>query len=490
MAQTINVMFLAAEADPFVKVGGLGDVAGALPRALRSLPADVTGDVRLDLRLVLPLHSAVRADTLRPLIMYSIPRGNTEVQVEVFETVLDGMPVYFISGDPVRASGSVYSLRSESDAEKYVFFSLAAVELPRQIGWNVDLLHANDWHTALALYSNLTKRWEEGTRRVASLITLHNLPFMGPDVAPLLAEYGLPLAQTDLPEWARVKPLPLGLWASDMIVPVSPTYAAEILGPEFGCGLQDFLASRRETVHGITALGGVDLWIEEGETLAVIGPNGSGKTSLFNCVTGLYRPTSGSITLQGESLLGLSPDRVTARGVARTFQNLRLFLHMTVLDNLMLGRHLHFRKNLLAAGLRLRGEEVRHRQKCEEIIEFLNLEPWRDARAGSCAYGVQKRVELGRALATEPKLLLLDEPVSGLTAEEKDEVSYWIHEVRGRFGVTVLLVEHDLRVASRLASRMVVLDHGEKLTEGPPAEVARDERVITAYLGDRYRGRA
>lgn len=257
MAQTINVMFLAAEADPFVKVGGLGDVAGALPRALRSLPADVTGDVRLDLRLVLPLHSAVRADTLRPLIMYSIPRGNTEVQVEVFETVLDGMPVYFISGDPVRASGSVYSLRSESDAEKYVFFSLAAVELPRQIGWNVDLLHANDWHTALALYSNLTKRWEEGTRRVASLITLHNLPFMGPDVAPLLAEYGLPLAQTDLPEWARVKPLPLGLWASDMIVPVSPTYAAEILGPEFGCGLQDFLGSRRETVHGI--LNGIDV---------------------------------------------------------------------------------------------------------------------------------------------------------------------------------------------------------------------------------------
>jgi branched-chain amino acid transport system ATP-binding protein len=235
---------------------------------------------------------------------------------------------------------------------------------------------------------------------------------------------------------------------------------------------------------GITALGGVDLTIAEGETLAVIGPNGSGKTSLFNCVTGLYRPTSGSISLRGESLLGLSPDRVTARGVARTFQNLRLFLHMTVLDNLMLGRHLHFRKSLVAAAMRLRGEEVRHREKVEEIIEFLDLEAWRDSRVAGCAYGVQKRVELGRALATEPRLLLLDEPVSGLTAEEKEEVAYWINEARGRFGVTVLLVEHDLRVASRLSQRMVVMDRGLKLTEGTPAEVQRHPGVIRAYLGD------
>ncbi|HEU4384536.1 MAG TPA: ABC transporter ATP-binding protein [Anaeromyxobacteraceae bacterium] len=235
---------------------------------------------------------------------------------------------------------------------------------------------------------------------------------------------------------------------------------------------------------GITALAGLDLGIAEGETVAVIGPNGSGKTSLMNCITGLYRPTAGAVAFRGESLLGLSPDRVTARGLARTFQNLRLFLHMTVLDNVMLGRHLHFRKNLFAAGLRMRREEVRHRERCEQILEFLNLEPWRDSRAGSCAYGVQKRVELGRALATEPKLLLLDEPVSGLTAEEKDEVSYWIHEIRGRFGVTVLLVEHDLRVASRLASRMVVLDRGVKLTEGAPEAVQRHPGVIRAYLGD------
>jgi branched-chain amino acid transport system ATP-binding protein len=235
---------------------------------------------------------------------------------------------------------------------------------------------------------------------------------------------------------------------------------------------------------GIQALQDVSVSLGEGETWAVIGPNGSGKTSLFNCITGIYRPTSGTIVFRGQGVAHRSPDAVTALGIARTFQNLRLFHNLSVLDNLMVGRHLHFKRSIVAAVLRRRHEEIRHRRRCEEIIEFLNLEPVRKSRVADCPYGVQKRVELGRALATEPRLLLLDEPVSGLTQEEKEEFSYWIHEIRGRFSITILLVEHDLRVASRLATHMVALDHGLKIAEGTPTEVQRHPDVIKAYLGE------
>lgn len=253
MPKTINVLFLAAEAEPYVKVGGLGDVAGSLPRALRALSND---EIKVDVRLVLPHHPVVKADNLKPLGMFSIKRGDSEIQVEASETTLNGMPVYFIGGEPIQANGSVYSLNAKLDAEKYIFFSLAALELARQINWLPDVVHANDWHTAMSVYGSLTKRWEEGARHVASVLTVHNLPFMGPDSSAIIESYGLKLAQTDLPEWARVMPLPLGLWASDAIVAVSPTYGREILQPEYGCGLNEFFQSRLDTVSGI--LNGLD----------------------------------------------------------------------------------------------------------------------------------------------------------------------------------------------------------------------------------------
>ena len=265
MSQTINVLFLAAEAEPFVKVGGLGDVAGTLPRAIRTLSND---DVKIDVRLVLPMHSVIREESLKPLSIYSIPRGNAEVQVEAFEGMLDGMPVYFINGDPIRASGSVYSSNNKLDAEKYVFFSLAALELSRQLNWAPNIIHCNDWHTAPAAYGNLVKRWEDKKNRIASLITIHNLPFLGPDIKEILESYSLPLANTDLPDWARVMPMPLGLWASDAMVAVSPTYADEILHEEFGSGLQNFFRNRTDSLYGI--LNGLDVASFDPQTDLVI----------------------------------------------------------------------------------------------------------------------------------------------------------------------------------------------------------------------------
>ena len=259
MAEQIKVLFLAAEADPYVKIGGLGDVAGSLPRALKALPDELTGNVEVDIRLVLPFHPVLRskAVSLRPLAPFTLKQDGDEIVVEVFELTNNGVPVYFIGGKPIDSSSAVYSSNPEVDAEKYTFFSLAALELIKQLDWHPNVVHANDWHTALAAYGLLVQHWQEGQPRPASVITVHNLPFLGPDIHQVLESYDIPLAQTDLPSWARLKPMPLGLWAADAIVAVSPTYADEMLSSEYGAGLEDFLKTRRENLSGI--LNGLDV---------------------------------------------------------------------------------------------------------------------------------------------------------------------------------------------------------------------------------------
>ena len=369
MPQTINILFLAAEAEPFVKVGGLGDVAGTLPRALRAISNE---NIKLDVRLVLPYHTVIRPDTLRPLGIYSIPRGSSDVQVEAFEGSLDGMPVYFLNGEPIRASGSVYSSNNKLDGEKYTFFSLAALELPRQINWTPDIIHANDWHTALAAYGNLVRRWDEKTRRVSSIVTIHNLPFMGPDVSANLEAYGLPLAKTDLPDWARVMPMPLGLWASDAIVAVSPTYAREILHEEFGCGLQDFLMNRTDSLRGI--LNGLDTASFDPETDSTLAVN-------FNADSLSLRPRN-KAALQERVGLPVNPD-VPVLGMV-TRMDVQKGVDIALKGLRMLGKQ-NWQLVLLGAGdPRL---EAMAKKLQEEMPDRIRVETRYDARLARQIYG-------------------------------------------------------------------------------------------------------
>ncbi|MGB8212982.1 MAG: glycogen/starch synthase [Anaerolineales bacterium] len=267
MSATLNILFLAAEAEPFVKIGGLADVAGSLPLALRDLSYQATQGVKLDVRLVLPLHRAIRAEsaTLRPVAELSVYRRGGTIPAQVFEMSLGGMPVYFIDGDPLSVSPSVYSLDPALDREKFTFFSMAALEMVYRMDWRPDIIHANDWHTALALYALRSRQTDPVLARMHSVLTLHNLPYMGGEAKDTLMDYGLTLSnEATLPAWARTQPLPLGLWAADAVVPVSPTYAREILTPDFGCGLETFLNGRSNSITGI--LNGLDMAAWDPET--------------------------------------------------------------------------------------------------------------------------------------------------------------------------------------------------------------------------------
>lgn len=242
---------------------------------------------------------------------------------------------------------------------------------------------------------------------------------------------------------------------------------------------------------GVMALHNVDLHITTGEFLAIIGPNGAGKTSLLNCITGFYRPQKGRIIFNGEDITGLPPREITKRGIGRTFQNIELFPGMSVLSNIFLARHLFCNYSFLNACLFLpsiKKEEVRHRQIVEEIIDFLEMQSIRKKPVGSLPYGLRKKVELGRALALQPKLLVLDEPFAGMTLEEKEDMVRFLREINSRWSQTIILVEHDMAVVMSISERVVVLNFGEKIAEGPPDEIKNHPEVIKAYLGEEVQG--
>jgi len=243
---------------------------------------------------------------------------------------------------------------------------------------------------------------------------------------------------------------------------------------------------------GVRALNDVSLVVRQGSVHALIGPNGAGKTSLLNCISGLYHPQQGHIRLhtsesESHDLTRLRPSRIARLGLARSFQNIELFRHMTVLDNLMLGRHVHMRHRLLPSLWYFgsaRNQEIAHRDLVEEVIDLLEIQSVRHKTVGALAYGVQKRVELGRALALQPAVLLLDEPMAGMNAEEKEDMARFVLDVNELAGVTVVLIEHDMDVVMDISDHINALDFGSLIADGPPQQVRSDPRVLDAYLGE------
>ncbi len=238
---------------------------------------------------------------------------------------------------------------------------------------------------------------------------------------------------------------------------------------------------------GLRALNGISFEVEKGEVFSIIGPNGAGKTTIFNALSRFYKLDDGAFFLKGKNISRISPSAVAEQGIARTFQNIELFNNMTVLQNLLLGRHRRRRTSMLAESFFLpsvQKQEMKSREKIEEIIDFLELQEYREQLIANLPYGVQKTVELGRALAMEPEILLLDEPSSGLTAEETEDLSFWITDIKEEFGITILVVEHNIGLVNSLSDKILAMSFGEVLTTGTPDEVMNHPEVVKAYLGE------